>query len=88
MADEEYEGPVLLDHASLAPDTLRSLVEDFVTRDGTDYGATEAPLERRVADVLAQLKSGKATISFDPDAGTTTIVLSASGRGQHRDEVS
>jgi uncharacterized protein YheU (UPF0270 family) len=79
---------MLIDPSELDPATLRRLVEDFVTRDGTDYGATEAPLERRVADVLAQLKSGKATISFDPDAGTTTIVLSASGRGQHRDEVS
>jgi uncharacterized protein YheU (UPF0270 family) len=65
---------VLIDPAALDAETLRRLVEDFVTRDGTDYGETEAPLEGRIAEVLAQLKNGKATISFDAESGTASIV--------------
>jgi uncharacterized protein YheU (UPF0270 family) len=65
---------MLIDPLALAPGTLRRLIEDFVTRDGTDYGESEASLESRVADVLAQLNSGKAIISFDADSGTATIV--------------
>jgi len=67
--------PVLIDHRTLGPDTLRALVEDFVTRDGTDYGETEVPLERRVRNVLAQLDSGRASVSFDPESGTVTVVV-------------
>ncbi len=69
------DGPILVDPQALAPDTLRRLVEEFVTRDGTDYGDVEMPLDRRVAAVLAQLKSGVAVIAFDPRAESATIVL-------------
>lgn len=67
--------PVLIDHLALDPETLRRLIEDFVTRDGTDYGAVEASLERRVEEVHAQLKNGKASVSFDAESGTASIVL-------------
>jgi uncharacterized protein YheU (UPF0270 family) len=30
-------------HTALAPDVLRRLIEEFVTRDGTDYGARSPP---------------------------------------------
>ena len=66
---------VLVDYQALAPETLRRLVEDFVTRDGTDYGVVEASIERRVADVMAQLKRGEAVISFDPVTASTTIAV-------------
>jgi uncharacterized protein YheU (UPF0270 family) len=75
MSIDEDEGPILVDHAALAPDTLRRLVEEFVTRDGTDYGDVETPLDRRVAAVLSQLQSGVAVIAFDPRSETATIVL-------------
>jgi uncharacterized protein len=75
MSDEESHEPVLIDHTALEAATLRALIEDFVTRDGTDYGNVEVPLEQRVANVLAQLKNGKAVISFDPPTGSATIVV-------------
>jgi uncharacterized protein YheU (UPF0270 family) len=74
--DETPDGEgVLVDYQALAPDTLRSLVEDFVTRDGTDYGVVEASIERRVGDVMAQLKRGDAVIAFDPVTASATIVV-------------
>ena len=38
------EAPMLIPHDQLEPDTLTRLIEDFVTRDGTDNG-DETPLE-------------------------------------------
>jgi len=75
MKSDKNEEPILVDYLSLQPATLRSLVEDFVTRSGTDYGETEVSLDQRVADVIAQLVSGKAVVSFDAAAGSATIVL-------------
>ena len=56
-------------------DDAPNMIEEFVTRDGTDYGAVEQGVETRVAQVEAQLRSGEARIVFDPDSGTANIVL-------------
>ncbi|GAA05205.1 MULTISPECIES: YheU family protein [Photobacterium] len=48
----------------IAPETLTNLIEQFVLREGTDYGETEMSLESKVNVVLNQLKSGEAVIVF------------------------
>ena len=58
---------------ALSPEALRALIEEFVTRDGTDYGAVERGLDAKVADVMRQLERGEVRIVFDPDSETTTI---------------
>lgn len=45
----------------LSPDALRTIVEEFVTRDGTEH--TEG--ERKVAQVMALLEKGDVEIWFD-----------------------
>ncbi len=72
---EEKPEPVEVPHDRLAPDTLRNLIEEFVTRDGTDYGPVERSLDSKVADVRAQLERGEVRIVFDPETGTANIVL-------------
>ena len=61
-------------YQKLSESALRGLVEEFVTRDGTDYGETEVPLERRVAQVLRQLERGEVSVVFDPATEATSIV--------------
>lgn len=50
----------------LSPDTLQRLIEDFVSREGTDNGddSTEA---QKVARVRAGLASGSAVIYYDAE---------------------
>jgi len=60
----------------LSPEALQGVVEEFVTRDGTDYGEVEIPLETKVVQVMNQLKSGKAVIVFDQETETCTIMRS------------
>jgi uncharacterized protein YheU (UPF0270 family) len=61
-------------HGALSPEALRGVIEEYVTRAGTDYGAQEKAIEEKVADVERQLERGEAIIVFDVDAATTNIV--------------
>ncbi|GGC07056.1 UPF0270 protein [Marinobacterium zhoushanense] len=58
----------------LSPDALRGLIEEFVTRDGTDYGESEVSLERRVEQVQARLRSGEAVLLFSESTAECSIV--------------
>ena len=49
----------------LQPTTLRSLIEEYVTRDGTDYGAREADFESKIEQVHTLLRKGKIKIVYD-----------------------
>ena len=60
----------------LTSEALHGVIEEFVTRDGTDYGAIEVPLKTKIDQVLNQLKSGKAVIVFDPESETCNILKS------------
>lgn len=58
----------------LSAETLQGVIDDFVLREGTDYGVVETTLERKRDQVRAQLKGGKARVLFDPRSETCTIV--------------
>ena len=62
-------------YQAIAADTLRNMIEEFVTRDGTDYGEQELTLEAKVAQVLAFLKSGDAVIQYDEAMEMCEIVM-------------
>ncbi|WP_319574525.1 YheU family protein [uncultured Desulfobacter sp.] len=67
---------VKIPYDQLSPESLQGVVEEFVTRDGTDYGEVEVPLEAKMAQVLVQLKSGRAVIVFDQETETCTVLKS------------
>lgn len=67
-------GAVEVPYDSLRPATLRAVVEEFITRAATDYGATERTLEEKVADVMRQLHAGEAGVVFDADTDTVNIL--------------
>ncbi len=59
----------------LPEDTLRGLIEEFVLREGTEYGASEIDLQSKVAQVLGQIRQGEVVITFDRHTGTTSLDL-------------
>ena len=65
---------MLIPWKKLSSDVLTSLMEEFITREGTEYGRTEKSLESKVAQVRNQLQSGDAVILFDPETQTCNIV--------------
>lgn len=59
----------------LNPETINRLAEEFVSREGTDYGAKEWTFHEKVEQLTASLRSGKARITFDPETETCGICL-------------
>lgn len=62
---------MLIQPYQLAPDTLRAVVEEFVTRDGTELTDTNI----KVQQILRQLDGGQAELHYDEQTQTTTIVV-------------
>lgn len=71
---EDADGPLVIDPASLSAEALHGVVEEFVTRDGTDYGAVERTLEEKVRDVMDQLERGEVRIVFDPEEERVQLI--------------
>lgn len=65
---------MIVPHRQLSPEALQGLIEEFVSRDGTDYGAVETPLAVKIGQILAQLEQGLCFIVFDDDSNSASIV--------------
>jgi uncharacterized protein len=72
--EDRDEAGVIVPLESLRPETLRAVVEEFVSREGTDYGPGEHSLDDKVEQVLRQLRRGEAQLSFDSETGSIGIV--------------
>jgi uncharacterized protein YheU (UPF0270 family) len=67
-------------HLLLTPGALRAIVEEFVTRDGTDLSA----VEQRSEQVLHQLDVGSAELHFEQETATCNILnILPTGDGQN-----
>ncbi|MEQ9462206.1 MAG: YheU family protein [Haliea sp.] len=60
--------------ARLAPETLAGLLEEFASRDGTDYGDRELSLAEKVVQLRRQLDSGDMRLLYDGDSETWDLV--------------
>jgi len=65
---------MLIPHEMLESDTLTRLIEDFVTREGTDNG-DETPLDTRITRVRRALQKKQAVIVFDPESQQCQLAL-------------
>jgi uncharacterized protein YheU (UPF0270 family) len=65
---------MLIPFEQLAADTLTGLIEDFVTRDGTDNG-DETPLQVRIDRVRRALDTKQAVIVFDVESQQCQLCL-------------
>jgi uncharacterized protein YheU (UPF0270 family) len=71
---------MFIPHTSLSPATLRKVVEEFVTREGTDYGPSVHTLDTKVQAVLRQLNEGNACLVFDTVSESCDIVIKGTSR--------
>ena len=68
--------PIVIPHRDLSAEALRGVLQSFVLREGTDYGAREVSLDEKVAQVLQQLERGEAQMIFDAALESIDIVVS------------
>lgn len=60
---------MLIPHTLLSSKAIRAVVEECVTRDGTDHSS----VEQRIENVLSQLDTGRAELHFDDETKTCSI---------------
>ena len=61
--------------STLSAEALQGVIDDFILREGTDYGPTEYSLEAKRSAIRRQLESGAAEIWFEPVSETVTLRL-------------
>lgn len=74
-------GHVIVPWQRLSPAALRGVLEEFVTREGTEYGEHEVPLERKIEQVQRQLERSEVLLVFDAPSETVNLVRAADLRG-------
>lgn len=77
MTSDEVVEPVEVAYSELDPQTLRNVIDDLVTRDGTDYGAVEKTLEQKALALMRALERGEAKLMFDPATETIGLMSAA-----------
>ncbi|WP_444912582.1 YheU family protein [Microbulbifer sp. PAAF003] len=66
---------MIIPFEQLDADSLQSLLEEYATREGTEYGEREVELVDKVASLRRQLQSGQVVIWFEPGEETVNLVL-------------
>lgn len=66
--------PLEIPPDAVSEDALAGIIDEFILREGTDYGATELEHSTKVERVRKQLASGKIKIAFEPDTQSVTLL--------------
>ena len=59
----------------LSAKALRGVIEEFISREGTDYAEREVPIATKFKHVKYKLESGLAVLIYDDETETTNIFL-------------
>jgi len=65
---------IVVPYERLGASTLRAVVEEFVLREGTDYGDQTISLDTKVTQVERQLQRGEVVITYDESLETCTLM--------------
>jgi len=71
-----HEEGVEVPYERINADTLKKMVQEFVTRDGADWGDAGCTLADKVDQVLEQLRSRKVRIVLDLRTQTANFIPS------------
>ena len=69
-----HEEGIEVPYAQIDPDTLRLMIQDFVSRDGADWADVGCTLEDKVEQVLRQLRNKQVKVVFDLKSQTANLV--------------
>ena len=69
---------VIVPWQQLPADVLNALIEEFVTREGTDYGHKSITTAAKVEQVMRQLRAGTSVITYDARLNSATIIPATS----------
>lgn len=65
---------MIIPYQNLSKDALLGILEETISREGTEYGETEYSMEQKIAQLMKQLETGKALVSYDEVTETCGLV--------------
>lgn len=65
---------MIIPYEQLSGDALQGLIEEFITREGTDYGLEEISFDTKVEQIKQQLKRREIVVVFDTATETVSIL--------------
>lgn len=71
---------LVIPFAELEKETLQTLLEEMVTRDGTDYGAVEIPTAQKVTQAVRELQAGRVLLCYDNETQTCNLLPAEEAR--------
>ena len=71
---DTVERGTIIPWRELSSEALNRLIEEFVSREGTEYGEQEVSLASKVREVISQLESGTVAVVFESETGTASVV--------------
>ena len=61
-------------HNQVPEQTLLAIIEEFISREGTDYGHREYTVAEKVEKVKPQLLNGEIKLMFDSETSSCNLV--------------
>jgi uncharacterized protein YheU (UPF0270 family) len=71
---DESSNLIVIPAEQLSAEALQGVIEEFITREGTDYGEVELTLAEKVGMVREQLRRRLVVVAFDTLTETCTIM--------------
>ncbi|MFV8247718.1 YheU family protein [Bdellovibrio bacteriovorus] len=70
----ENATPIEIPKEALSEQALRGVIDNFIQREGTDYGVNEVSYETKMQQVQKQIDKGHVRIVFDPNTETVSLM--------------
>jgi len=72
--NDQHEEGIEIPYQQINPQTLRRMIQEFVTRDGADWDDPGCSLDDKVEQVLRQLRNNEIKVVFDLTSNTANLV--------------
>lgn len=78
--NKDKEIPVEIQASQLSESALDGIMENFILREGTDYGVEEVSYLKKKEQILRQIKRGDVKIVFDQSTETVSLLTASEFR--------
>lgn len=68
------QSPIEVPREKISAEILTALIEEFILREGTDYGAVEVSLDAKKQQIEKQIFKDQIKIVFDFETGSATLI--------------
>ncbi|MEC7765402.1 MAG: YheU family protein [Pseudomonadota bacterium] len=61
-------------YTEISEEALKAIIQEYITREGTEYGIKEYSFEQKIEQIKQQLLKGDIKINFDDETQTCNLV--------------